>query len=60
MELGLILTDLGGVIPGVADPGALEISTWALIFGVGIVAGYINTIVGGGTLLVVPLLHWRR
>ena len=56
MELGLILTDLGGVIPGVADPGALEISTWALIFGVGIVAGYINTIVGGGTLLVVPLL----
>lgn len=56
MELGLALANLALVNPGSMDPGVLDLSIWALIIGVGIVAGYINTIVGGGTLLVVPLL----
>ena len=35
---------------------AVDPVIWAMILGVGVVAGVINTIVGGGTLLVLPLL----
>ena len=35
---------------------AVDPMIWAMILGVGVVAGVINTIVGGGTLLVLPLL----
>ena len=38
------------------DPLTLEPALWAMILVVGIIAGVINTLVGGGTLLILPLL----
>jgi uncharacterized membrane protein YfcA len=51
LELDLTAVDLRAVDLTAVDPWI-----WAMIVGVGIFAGYINTLVGGGTLLVVPLL----
>ncbi|NCF97947.1 MAG: TSUP family transporter [Planctomycetia bacterium] len=40
----------------ILKPLMMEPSFWALIVPVGILAGVINTLVGGGTLLVLPML----